>query len=72
MQSLFQPSNRGISSLENASSQEHLLVRITLSNGDMILDTFAMLDAGATNSYIDTSFARKHNIPLKKSLVLSM
>lgn len=34
----------------------------------MVLDTFAMLDPGATDNYMDAAFAKAHKIPLDKKL----
>lgn len=42
------------------------MIKVVLSDNDTTLHTFAMLDGGATNNYMDTSFASTHKISLVK------
>jgi len=45
------------------SSSQHLIIPVAVINGQRRIATHAMLDSGASNSFINASFVREHHIP---------
>uniref|UniRef100_A0A803TXJ9 Gypsy retrotransposon integrase-like protein 1 n=1 Tax=Anolis carolinensis TaxID=28377 RepID=A0A803TXJ9_ANOCA len=49
---------------QSTEGRKHVFVPITLSvGGRELVSTLALLDSGATGSYVDIEFAKKHGIP---------
>ena len=50
----------------NEHSNEHLVIPITLSYNGISIDTIAMIDSGATSSFIDRNLVKSYSIPNKQ------
>ena len=48
----------------SSGNDNRIFIPIELTVGDKHVGTQALLDSGATNSFMDDRFARKHQIPL--------
>ena len=52
--------------LSSIESSDHLVIPIILNHEYVIIQTQAMIDSGATSSFIDTNFIKEHNLPLER------
>ena len=53
------------SSLPLPSDSEHLVIPITITSGEIKVQTYAMIDSGANSrTFINSDFARKNHLPL--------
>ena len=58
-----------ILSVSNFSLNEHLIIPVNISFNGITIYTHAMIDSGATGSFIDDSFIQNHKIPIVKKLI---
>src|SRR5882672_9459298 len=52
--------------LSSIHHSEHLIIPIIINYKNKIIQTQAMIDSGATSSFIDNNFVKDHNLPLDK------
>ena len=50
-----------------SGNDNRIFVPVELTVGDRNVGAQALLDSGATNSFIDSHFVQKHNIPVQKT-----
>ena len=53
--------------ITSSGNDNRIFVPVELTVGDQNVGAQALLDSGATNSFINSHFVQKHNIPVQKT-----